>query len=261
VPPDKQGDKTKSKSNTKKENKLRDVEVALLNIDAMIEREKLANVVNFDSMDLNTSSCSSAPSLINGAQVDKNVITVELKKSPDDSLENDFTAETIEKSPESLEAAHSSDLKTDALTEKSVSGTSQLKSSDTGIEGIVVTGDSDGVLVQNTASSIIPPLGENCSKEVTSEVEVESDRNRKIENESENNQALGTAESSAKCEQKMKKMKSVSDNYSGLSDFEQKKEFCRTCREIEELSPASSMQLQPRCVYVCLCVCVCVIVC
>jgi hypothetical protein len=249
VPADKQGDKTKSKSSTKKENKLRDVEVALQNIDAMIEREKLPNVVNFDSMDQNISSSSLAPSLVNGMQVDKNVITDALKKSPDDSFENVIT-ETTGKSVDFLVAADSTDLKSDALTDKSVSDTSHLKSSDIRMEGTAVSGDSDEVLVSSTASSLLSPQGDNHPKESISELQEESDRNRKIENENENNQALGTAESSAKYEQKMKKIKTVSDNYSGLSDFEQKKEFCRTCREIEELSPASSMQLQPRCVRV-----------
>jgi hypothetical protein len=249
VPADKQGDKTKSKSSTKKENKLRDVEVALQNIDAMIGREKLPNVVNFDSMDQNISSSSLAPSLVNGTQVDKNVITDALKKSPDDSFEN-VTTESTGKSVDFLVAADSTDLKSDALTDKSVSDTSHLKSSDIRMEGTAVSGDSDEVLVSSTASSLLSPEEDNHPKELISELQEESDRSRKIENENENNQALGTAESSPKYEQKMKKIKTVSNNYSGLSDFEQKKEFCRTCREIEELSPASSMQLQPRCVRV-----------
>lgn len=210
MPPNKQGDKTKSKSSTKKENKLRDVEVALLNIDAMIEREKTPNVVNFDSMDQNTSEVSEVASLTIGAQVDKNVITEE-------------------KSTDSLVAS-------DALTDMSVSNTALLKSSDTGIEETIVNGDSDGILVPTIALSL---LGNSSSA-----MKEESGGIRIIENE--NNQAVGTAESSAILELKMKKIKTVSYNYSGLSDSEQKKEFCRTCREIEELSPASSMQLQPK---------------
>ena len=237
---DNQGDKTKSKSSSKKENKLRDVEVALLNIDAMIEREKMPNVVNFDSMDQNTTSSSSAPPMIDGMQVDTNVMTGELQKISDNFFENDITVETAEKRTNFLVGTNSNNLNTDALTDSSFSATAQLKSSDTGVEDVIVTGDSDGVLVPSIGSLLLSPVGDNASKE--------PDRNRNIENENENNQALGTAESSAKYEQKMKKIKTVTDNYSGLSDYEQKKEFCRTCREIEELSPATSMQLQHRCV-------------
>ena len=257
-----------STKSVKKSDNLRVVERALLNIDAIIDREKQPNVTNFDSMSDNCSRSN------NGNNGNKSTVTVIESKIVSD-MKRDHTEELSGVKVLGLNGVNGVDtLSTmtsghsiDSTISKGVNGENQPRAAHTDVAVVDGNPSSDcdepviNFMSVESIISVLPPSPPTVTTEadqsmlgsvsgVVDEVAQASATVIKLETlkELETQRAIAEVENAKKLEEKIKydkiiaeKMKFEKIRYMHLTEDERKKDFCTKCREVESTSVTTTI--------------------